>query len=538
MSGSAEPEDKRAAVVGEVLRLRFGEGLSIRAIARKVQRSRRTVSRMLSSAHDQGTRAKAKAKAVSAAARQSILTPYVPIVRKLLDDTPELRAPAILERLRPLGDPGGLTIVRDLVSTLRPRPTREAFLTLDFAPGAAAQIDWADFGYALPGCPRRVSAFVMALCYSRYLYIEFTLSQAMGTFLRCMDRALAFFGGSTTTDIFDNMKTVVQARVGRLTVFNGRLLEYVRARGGIALTACNPRRGNEKGRVERPIGFVRERFWPGRRFANLADLNAQAALWRDSFANGRVHEATGKVPLLVYQNEERRLLKTLPSALVDTDDLDSQGVTKTFRVTFDRNRYSVPFRLVGQTVLVRANDQAVAIFLGTKQIALHARSWNIGDDIEHPSHKQGLLDRKPRASIPVLPPGLDELGEDGERYFKLIAVGRRSLQREIVRLTFLVEIFGATTAVEAVREVLATGHVGAEYVEYVIRRKKGAVPTHRPLRLGDPALDSIHFREPDLSVYDRLVPPSMTRDPGSPPRNPPPEESDESDNTDPTEQTP
>src|SRR5258708_2881214 len=143
----------------------------------------------------------------------------------------------------------------------------------------------------------------MALCYSRYLYIEFTVSQAIGTFLRCMDRGLAFFGGVNTVDIFDNMKTVVLSHTPPATLLN------------------------------------------------------------------------------------RRFLNPIPETPFDTDDIESQGVTKTFRVTFDRNRYSVPWRLVGQTVVVRGNDQAVTAHLGPKQVAQHARSWNIGQDIEHPSHK-------------------------------------------------------------------------------------------------------------------------------------------------------
>jgi transposase len=94
-----------------------------------------------------------------------------------------------------------------VVASDKPKPA--SFLTLDFHRVEAMQVDWADFGFALPGVPRRVSAFVAVLCYSRLLYIEFTVSQAMGSILRCMDRALAFFGGVTTADIFDNMKTVV-----------------------------------------------------------------------------------------------------------------------------------------------------------------------------------------------------------------------------------------------------------------------------------------------------------------------------------------
>jgi transposase len=126
------------------------------------------------------------------------------------------------------------------------------------------------------------------------LYLEFVFSQAMGTFLRCMERGLRFFGGTTKADIFDNMKTVVLSHTPTATVFNQRFLEYARTRH-FAVVACNVRRGNEKGRVERPIGFVRERLWPGCRPTDLMDLNVKATAWRDTFANNRVHEVTGKV---------------------------------------------------------------------------------------------------------------------------------------------------------------------------------------------------------------------------------------------------
>jgi len=134
------------------------------------------------------------------------------------------------------------------------------------------------------------------------------------------------------------MRTVVLEHTRTAVVFNPRMVEYARARGGFALVACNPRKGNEKGIVERGIGFVRSRFWPGRRFKSLFDLNMQATAWRDDFANGRVHEVTGKVPSLVFRNDERPLLKPIPDIPIDTDDLLSTGVTKTFRVRFDRNQ--------------------------------------------------------------------------------------------------------------------------------------------------------------------------------------------------------
>lgn len=498
-----------SAKASEVLRLHLVEGISLRTIARQLKLSRKTLRKIL------GRRPPPMASGTGQG-RTRLLDPYRDTVRTMLADCPELRAPAVLERLRPLGFAGGVTVVRDLLRAMRPRALREPFLTLDFPAGKAVQVDWADFGFAIPGCPRRVSAFVMVLCYSRMLYLEFTLSQSQGALLRCMERGLHFFGGSTLVDIFDNMKTVVLSHTPKETIFHPKFLHYAAARG-FGAVACNPGKGNEKGRVERPIGFIRERFWPGRRFRDLFDLNAQAATWRDDFANHRVHEQTGKVPALVFEHDEKPLLKPLPTTPFNTDDVLGTGVTKTFRVHFDRNQYSVPWRLVSQSVVVRGNDDSVAVFLEHKPIALHARSWSIGEDIKHPSHERGVLERKPRAVAAALPAALDGLEAIGERYFNVLAAGSRSIQRERVRLTLLVELFGDSATRSAVDEVMKTGHVGAEYVEYVLRHKRGLTPAVPPLRLGQPELDAITLREPDLSIYDQLARPAMTRDPGTVP---------------------
>ena len=238
---------------------------------------------------------------------------------------------------------------------------------------------------------------------------------------------------------------MVQSHTPTVTVFNHRFLEYARVRQ-FGAVACNVRRGNEKGIVERPIGFIRERFWPGCRPADLLDLNVKAIAWRDTFANNRVHDVTGKVPALVFQHEESRLLRPIADVSFNTDDVDTTMVSKTFRVRFDRNLYSVPPHLVDQTVLVRANDHAVSVFLGPKMVATHARCWDTNKDIEDPAHPAVVLARKPRAKAGDLPPMLIGLGPPGVQYLKILAAGSRSVRREIVRLTFLVELFGESAS--------------------------------------------------------------------------------------------
>ncbi|MHB8876631.1 MAG: IS21 family transposase [Myxococcaceae bacterium] len=508
-SGKDLKHKDRSTQMAEVLRLHLMEGRGIRAIHRQTGLDRKKVRELLGAAKSK------QAESKKAAHRPSILDPYEGEVRVLLENCADIRAPAALDRLRANGYQGGISILRDRLRQLRPRPKQEAFLTRSYEAGRMLQVDWANFGYAIPGCARRVSAFVAALAYSRYLFIIFTLSQAMGCFLRCMDQALSFFGGRTLVDVFDNMKTVVLEHTAQHVVFNPRFVEYARVRG-FAIQACPPRRPTGKPYVERPIGFVRTRFWPGRRFSDLFDLNVQATRWRDDIANNRIHDETGKVPSLVFMNEERKKLQPLLPHLFDTDDIVSTGVSKTFRVDFDRNDYSVPWRLVHQSVLVRGNEQQVSIFLGPKQVAVHNRCWDVGKTVKDDSHEQGLLERKPRAAAGELPLELQGLGETAAKYFKILAANGRSLRREVQELVLLGELFGDPPTRAAMDEVMATGHVGAEYVEYVLRYKKGLSPGPAPLRLGNEALDGIHLSEPDLTLYDNQKP-RKTLDPGEPP---------------------
>jgi transposase len=490
-----------ASVQAEIMRLHYLEGLSLRAIARRLHVARKTVRRAL------GRRL--PVAATDNGRRPSLLDGYDAVIQKWLLDTPELNATQVLERLRPHGYTGGISILRERVRCLRPLPAPKAYLTVAYQPGACVQVDWADFGFALPGVPRRISAFVALMAYSRKLYVEFVLSQATGSFLRCMDRALEFFGGVTSTDVFDNMKTVVlEHRPGMKPRFNERFLAYANTRGGFAVIACTPGHPEGKGGVERGVRTVRETFWPGRRFRDLDDLNAQVTDWRNRIHNHRPNETTGKVPSLVFEHEERPHLKPIPTVPFDTDDIEHEIVSPTFRVRFDRNTYSVPWHLQGQHVGVRGNDRLVRIFLGPKCVATHERSWSTGADVEDPSHPRDLREFRRTQPKDAL---VARFGDVGSAYFEVMSAGRRSLRRELLRLTYLAELFTAAQTRSAMQTVMRSGHVGVEYVEYVLRHKRRLEPAYTPLELGIPALDGIVLREPDLSIYD---PPAITRDPG------------------------
>jgi transposase len=491
--------------------MRYVEGLSTRAIAKKLGMARRTVRALLGEQRVTTPRR-------PPAPRESILAPFEPEIRTRLASDRDLRAPALLEHLRLLGYRGGISVLRERMRQLRPRPHIEVFSSFtDLRPAERMEVDWAHFGYLIPGVPREVSVFVAVLAYSRMMYLEFVLSRAMGSFLRCMDRAFAFFGGLTAVDVFDCMKTVVVGRSGGVPIFAPRFVEFARVRG-FAISATLPRTPTGKPFVERSIGFVRTRFTPGRRFTSLEDIRLQGGVWRDTSANGREHEGTGKIPSLVFEHEEKPHLRPLSTRVFDTDDLDSTSIDKTHQIYFDRNHYTAPWRLAGQQVLVRANDEVVRILLGPKEVANHARSWAIAERIRDDRHERGMRDERVRRHAGTLPYTLEGLGEVGTRYFAALAATRRSIRTEEQRMVLLCELFGAQATVSAIDEVMRTGHVGAEFVEYVMRMKRRLVPAPAPLRLGDAALDGLVLPEPNLALYDDIGARRPLRDPGEPPQ--------------------
>lgn len=489
----------------DVLRLHFVDHLPSRKIAERLRMSRRTVRGVISGRQQPLAPRKP---------RETQLSEYEGFIKEELARVPSMNAPAILERLRVQGYTGGISVLRDRLRALRPRPHIKVFSHFDVRPAERLEVDWAELGYVLPGVLRRVSALVAVLPYSRMIFVTFSLSHAMGAFLRCMDRALRFFGGRASVDVFDNMKTVVTGRFRGEPILHPTMVEYARVHG-FAVAATKPRHPTGKPFVERGIGFLRTRFLPGVRFSDLPTLERDGIAWRDTFANAREHEATGKVPALVFEHGERHALAPLREVHFDTDDVLTTSVGRTHQLGFDRNQYTVPWRLAGQRVLVRGDDDRVRVLLGHKEVCSHARSWSVGELIEDKRHEEGMREERRSARLGELPPALVALGVTGEKYFALLAASRRSLRVEEQRLVLLAEMFGVSATASAIDEVMKTGHVGADYVEHTMRFKRRLLPAPAPLRLGNPALDSLAVREPDLGVYDEICA-RRTKDPGEP----------------------
>ncbi len=477
----------------EILRLHFAEHLSYRKIAKLLGVDRKTVAEVVG-------RRSVRTEPKSRTPRPSMLTPYYPLIDQLLDDAPNRSAVNILQRLRPAGYLGGISILRDRLRSIRPTAPREAFFHLDFAPGEAAQVDWGEFGDAFAD-GTKVHAFVMVLCWSRMLYLEFTLRETLPALLRCYERALRFFGRRCHEYWHDNMPTVVLERLGRLIRFTPRFLAYAGFHGFKPI-ACNVGRGNEKGRVEDGVKLVRRQFWPGRHFRDLGDLNRQALEWRDTFANRREHATTGKVPELVLAAEMEALLPLRPEPY-DTDDVVTCKVSPGFRVRFDTNAYSVPWTLVGRPVTVRGDDEQVRVYYVQQLVARHRRCYQRGQDIENPAHRAGLQERKSGASRRWDVEAVRSFGPHARRYLELLTAGRRSLRAELRELLCLATVYGAEPLEKAIGRLLGQGQLGVNHLARMLRLRD-APKAPPPLQLPN---ERLHFvpPAPTLADYDALL---------------------------------
>ena len=204
--------------------------------------------------------------------RGSKLDPFRDFVTETLTAHPRLRATRLFEMLRVRGYTGCLTLVRGLARGSRPAARSEAFFRLRTMPGEQAQVDWGHFGKVRIGSAQRIlSCFVMVLSWSRAMYARFCLDQSMESFLRGHVLGFEALGGAPRIILYDNLKSVVLDRQGEHIRFNPQILELA-GHYHFAPQPCAPYRGNEKGKVERAIQYLRTSLLDARRFRSVAAL--------------------------------------------------------------------------------------------------------------------------------------------------------------------------------------------------------------------------------------------------------------------------
>ncbi len=369
----------------EIVRLFHAEKWKVNTIATQLGVHHSTVQRVL---------ARAGIAQPSSKPRPSIADPYMPFVVETLTKYPKLPASRMYQMVRERGYRGHADHFRHIVARVRPRPSAEAFLRLRTLPGEQGQVDWAHFGKMTIGRAERVLwAFVMVLSWSRAIFLRFYLSAAMPSFVRGHVDAFAFFQGVPRVLLYDNLKSAVLERLGSAIRFHPTMLELA------AHYRYEPRpvavaRGNEKGRVERAIRYVRDSFFTARTWRDLDDLNEQATAWATGIAlDRRWPEDSARVVRDVFDDERTRLLP-LPEDTYSTAERVEVEVGKTPYVRFDLNDYSVPHGYVRKTLVVIASLETVRVVDGIDEVAVHPRSWDRGAQIESDAHVEALENEK------------------------------------------------------------------------------------------------------------------------------------------------
>jgi transposase len=359
----------RSALEWAQVRTLAAEGLSQREIARRLGINRRTVVRLAGSEEPPRYRRPALG---------SQLDPLEPVLRRLVEEWPQIKAPRVVEILRlEYGFGGSERLVRERLRRLRPSSVRPAQRT-GYRPGQVLQLDWAEMSTRprIAGRERRVYALVAALPYSGAQSAHFSFDLTLESFLEGHVRAFEFFGGVARECVYDNLRSVVARREREQVVWNQRFL-HLRGHYAFHSSACTPATPREKGSVEAAVRHLKSGFWPARRFRGLRELNDQYVDWRDGVCNARIH-ASGRFPVAERLAEERAALRPLPPARFDWSGHRSVRVPIDGYLKHGRCFYRAPERLVHERVELRFDRDEVWIVHRGLEVARYERSYEQG----------------------------------------------------------------------------------------------------------------------------------------------------------------
>jgi transposase len=488
-------------LTARIRRLHFAEHWKVGTIATQLGVHHDTVRRALALERVSGAGVKS--------VRPTLLDPYKDFIQATLEAHPRLTASRLFHMVKARGYPGGPLQVRRYVRTVRPASRAEAFLRRTTLPGEEAQVDWGHFGkVAVGGTKRTLCCFVLVLGHSRAMYARFFLDMTLESFLRGHVLAFQALGGVPRALLYDNLKSVVLERSGDAIRFHPRLLELA-GHYHFAPKPCAPYRGNEKGKVERTIRYLRDSFFAARAFNGPDDLNAQLARWIQDVAHARrlPGDATGRTVAQALEEERPRLLP-LPEHAFPTDVVRPIHSGKTPYVRFDGNDYSIPHTLVKKPLTLVASEERVRLLDGTQEVAHHARCYDRGRTVEEPSHVAALADAKARAHELRGRDLLKASCDKAEPFLAALAQRDVSLSHHTAALLKLLERHGARELNAALAEALEKGAVSASSVAHLLDQRSRRRRQPPPLAVvlpDDPRIRASRVTPHSLADYDRLL---------------------------------
>lgn len=437
--------------------------------------------------------------------RPALVVPFASFIDETLRAYPRLRATRLFDMLKERGYEGSVRTLREYVATVRPVPRAEVFLRTEPMIGEQAQIDWAYVGkLRVPGGERALWVFVMVLAYSRAMWAELVLDLSSASLRRSLVRGCAYFGGTTRQWLFDNPKIVVLERHGDAVRFHPELLDLAGA-FHVQPRLCGVRKPQEKGRVERAVRYLRDRFFAARSILSIEQGNRDLLDFIERIALPRPHPRLGDRSVAVVFDEERPRLLALPKPLPDTDVVVAAVADKTAFVRFDTNHYSVPPEHAHKTLSLVASDQTVRVLDGANEVARHTRCWGRSQRVERLEHREAILASKRGARVGkglerarAELPGIDTLVE------RWVIAGRNTgfMMAQTLRL---LDLYGAELLAAAVTEAVERGthDPGALAVICEQKRRAKSRPIPIDLELGAHVPDKDVIPH-NLETYDHV----------------------------------
>lgn len=320
--------------------------------------------------------------------RQNTLGPHRSLIDGWLSQQ-DYQATRIHELLQCQGFTGSYDVVQRYVKSVKEHRDRVAYVRFETMPGQQAQVDFADFQIIeADGRTQTVYCFIMTLGFSRHMYIEFIEQCTMTNFLACHQHAFGFFGGIPAEILYDNMKNVVIKRLVGTVQWN-KEFESFALHYGFKPLVTPPYSPWAKGKVERPIHYVRERFWRGYVFNDIPQANGDVRQWINTIASQRVHGTT-KEKVCDRFDRERPHLSSLPHQPYDISEKVYRQVYKDCQISFGGNRYVVPHEHVGQKVLLKIRDGLLRIFSDDQMIAVYRIPPEKGQTLADPRFYERL----------------------------------------------------------------------------------------------------------------------------------------------------
>jgi transposase len=452
--------------------------------------TRRQIAQMLHMCHKTVTRILKGKERKPRSYPPSELEPFARLIKQWYEEYPSLQAAQIKERLVSYGYRGSYRNLCRFTEKYR-KKRRKAYHELEFLPGEVAQVDWMEatlpFG--------KVHAFVFILAWSRYLFVRFYPRSSMEFFLDGHINAYKEIGGVARSNWYDNLRSVVTRRTPELT-FNAQFVDYM-SHMGVSIHACNPGKGNEKGRVERAIKDLRA-FVESREFTGIHDLNAKTDWWRKE-KNERVHRTTHKAPASALLEEP---LLPLPAIPYKPYRVIQATVGKTAFVEFDTNRYSVPTDYVDMAAAVFAYPDHVEIAVNDRKVAHHMRSFGRYEKTEHPSHRAKLLERTPHGKYERIYHLMKRMGEEINEFLAAAESEGEDPLRVAHGLFRLLRGSSREMLLSAVREANSLHVHKLRYLESILGPKG---PEESAVYPQNVSLLEISYQRRELADYDGLV---------------------------------